>query len=420
MWFKGVPTRPCQAPRSGRRPRPARSTSNLVQGLLERLDEVLRILDTARDADEAISDADLHAILLQHVRMRHDCAGRDDALRGAEVLAEAPGPLADVHQLRARCGSTHNVKPEHAAMQTVTVVFVRELLLRVRRQARVDHLRNLGMLLEELSDRHGGLALLPHAQRHRLRGLHHEKCRHRVHDVAVHVLHPLHLLSQLLCRGYDCTTCKHVVPLVILREALDRHVGTPVQGTQYHRGRKGHIYGVVGTVLLGKLRNRLKVAQREHRVRRSLAEDQLGVGLHRLANVLHITEVHESELHTKGREEFSARAVSAAVGAIRDDAMVTGLHRRADGGCRCGHAGSEGACTHPILQLGELGFQRRHGWVVSAGVAVPLLQVVPNRVLDKCRRQEERREDGPGLLLWRDASMNELCVQAERALHPLA
>eukprot|EP00429_Kryptoperidinium_foliaceum_P127866 CAMPEP_0176262108 /NCGR_PEP_ID=MMETSP0121_2-20121125/40442_1 /TAXON_ID=160619 /ORGANISM="Kryptoperidinium foliaceum, Strain CCMP 1326" /LENGTH=49 /DNA_ID= /DNA_START= /DNA_END= /DNA_ORIENTATION= len=39
--------------------------STLVQGDGQRLDEVGRVLDAARDPDEAVTDADLQAVLLE-------------------------------------------------------------------------------------------------------------------------------------------------------------------------------------------------------------------------------------------------------------------------------------------------------------------------------------------------------------------
>mmetsp|Transcript_57181 Transcript_57181/g.149770 ORF Transcript_57181/g.149770 Transcript_57181/m.149770 type:complete len:231 (+) Transcript_57181:160-852(+) len=229
--------------------------------------------------------------------MRHHRAGRDDALRCAEVLAQAPRPLDLVHQLGAGRRAALDVEPEHAAVQAVAVVLVRQCLLGEGGQARVVHLGDLGVALQEGGDGHGIGALLLHAQAHGLGGLQDDEGRERVHDVAVHILNPLDLGRELRGPRDDRAAGHHVVALIILRQALDDHVGAVLNRPANHGRGEGGIDDVVGTVLLGELGDRLDVAQGQQGVGRHLAEDQLGVRLHGLLDGLHITEVAEGELH---------------------------------------------------------------------------------------------------------------------------
>ena len=43
-----------------------------IEGLLERGDEVVGVLEATRDAHEPVGDAHLQTILLEHVRVRHE------------------------------------------------------------------------------------------------------------------------------------------------------------------------------------------------------------------------------------------------------------------------------------------------------------------------------------------------------------
>mmetsp|Transcript_117186 Transcript_117186/g.332068 ORF Transcript_117186/g.332068 Transcript_117186/m.332068 type:complete len:397 (+) Transcript_117186:149-1339(+) len=357
------------------------AASAILQSCVQGPDEVPRILDAARHPDEAVGDPDLEPVLLQHVRVRHDRAGRDDALRRAQVLAEAPGPLARVHQARAGLGTPDDVEPEHAAVQVVPVLLVRERLLGEGGQARVDDPGDLGVLLEELRDVHGVLGLLLHPEGHGLGRLQYDERREGVHDVPVHVLDPLDLLRELLRGGDDGAAGHHVVPLVVLRQALDHHVGAVVDGPAHDGRREGRVADVRGAVLLRDLRDPLEVGQRQHWIRGALREDELRVRLHRLAHVLVVSHVYERELHAQRREELPARPVRAAVGAVGDDTVIPRLHRCADGAGRRGHAGTKCTCTNSALNEGELRLQGRHSRVVRARVAVPLVQVFLDRLL---------------------------------------
>mmetsp|Transcript_2032 Transcript_2032/g.4586 ORF Transcript_2032/g.4586 Transcript_2032/m.4586 type:complete len:261 (+) Transcript_2032:180-962(+) len=235
--------------------------SALLEGFAQCLDKVVDILNPGRDADEAIRDAHLKPVLLQHVRVGHHRAGRDDALRGAQVLAQAPRPLDCVHQLRPGLRATDDVKPQHASMKAIAMVLVCQGLLRVRSKAWVHHLGHLRVLLQELRNRHSTLALLPNTQRQGLRSLHHEEGCEGVDDVPVDVLHPFDLLSKLLGLGDDSSCCHHVVPLVVLGETLNHHVSTVVKRSADDWRRKGGIDHVVGPSFLGDLGDGLEVTE---------------------------------------------------------------------------------------------------------------------------------------------------------------
>mmetsp|Transcript_151301 Transcript_151301/g.263720 ORF Transcript_151301/g.263720 Transcript_151301/m.263720 type:complete len:242 (-) Transcript_151301:710-1435(-) len=229
----------------------ARPSSALTQGCFQRGDEILAVFDAAGHADETVGDANLQPVLLQHVSMGHHCASRDNALRRAKVFAQAPWARNAIHELGTSCRAAFDVEPEHSPMKSITVILVGKLLLWEGGQTWVHDFGDLRMFLQKLSDCHRIFALLADTQSHGLCSLQHHVCSEGVHDVAVHILHPLHFLSHLLVFADDSTACHHVVPLIILCQTLDNHVCTMIKRPKDDGCCKGGINHVLGTMLVG-------------------------------------------------------------------------------------------------------------------------------------------------------------------------
>mmetsp|Transcript_28495 Transcript_28495/g.50950 ORF Transcript_28495/g.50950 Transcript_28495/m.50950 type:complete len:288 (+) Transcript_28495:106-969(+) len=270
-------------------------SSDLVQGDLQGPDEVFLVLDAAGYTDEAIGDADLQSVLLQHVCVSHHCTGCDDALSGTQVLAQAPGPLANVHQLLASLNTSQDLEPKHASVDAVTVVLVSKSLLRMGGQARIAHLRDFWVLLQEFRNGHSIMALLPDTESHCLAGLQDHEGREGVDDVSMHILHELNPRMHLLILGDECTSCHHVVALVVLGQALNHHVCTPVKWADHHWSGKCGVDHMLGTTSMCNVGDRLDVGQSQHRIGRCLAEHKLCVWLHRLPHNLGVSEVDEAK-----------------------------------------------------------------------------------------------------------------------------
>mmetsp|Transcript_21833 Transcript_21833/g.41128 ORF Transcript_21833/g.41128 Transcript_21833/m.41128 type:complete len:322 (+) Transcript_21833:310-1275(+) len=298
------------------------------------------------------------------------------------------------------------------------MVLVGDRLLRMRGQARIHHLRHLGVLLQELGNCHRVLRLLPHAQMHGLAGLQNDISSEGVDDVAVDVLDPLHLLVHGLVLADHGTSCHHVVAFIVLCQALDHHVRPPVKRATHDGRGKGGVDYMLGASLVGNLRDRLKISERQNWVGGGLAEHELRVRLHGLLHVLRIAEVDERELHIQGREELSARPIGASVRAVGDDTVVACLHRGGDGAGGRSHASAEGAGPIPVLHRGELLFQRRDGRVVRARVAVALVQVLLHGLLDESRGEEKRRQDRTTFRLWCHGCVHHVRVQLHLSLEP--
>jgi len=113
-------------------------------------------------------------------------------------------------------------------MNAIAVIFVGDGLLWERGQAWVVDPLDLWVCLQPCGQRHSGLTLLPDPECHGLGGLRDDEGSKRVDDIPVDVLHVLYgCVCRLIFRDHR-TPCHHVVALVILRQALDHHVATPM------------------------------------------------------------------------------------------------------------------------------------------------------------------------------------------------
>mmetsp|Transcript_14116 Transcript_14116/g.34992 ORF Transcript_14116/g.34992 Transcript_14116/m.34992 type:complete len:397 (+) Transcript_14116:330-1520(+) len=302
----------------------SRTTDNLLallQSAVQRLDQVVGVLDSARHPDEPVCNSHLQSVLLDHVRVGHYRTRREDRLRGTEILAQGPGALDFVHQFHGVAG---HLEPQHGTMNSVLVVLVGERFLRMLR-ARICHRSHLRVRLQPLRDFGSGFALSPDAQVHGLHGLQDRERHLRGHDVSVHVLAEFDRLEEFLRLGHDRATRPDVVPVVELGQRLHRQIAAPVQGFQHHWRRERRVATVQRPELVGDLRHLLQIHQPQHGVGRRLGPHQFGVGPHRLANRLVVLEIHERKLNAVLLELDTTQPVGTTVRAIGDHAVVTFL-----------------------------------------------------------------------------------------------
>src|SRR5205807_534449 len=142
----------------------ARATSDAVERLEQIFHQVLPVLDSDAEADEAVLDAE-HAPRLRRNRgVRHDRRMLDQALDAAERLRA--GEDAQRLQQRARCGKAAlDDESEHAA--EAGHLLARELVLGMLLQPGPGHARDLAVTAQAL--RHQPRIFLvplhPHMQR---------------------------------------------------------------------------------------------------------------------------------------------------------------------------------------------------------------------------------------------------------------
>mmetsp|Transcript_32395 Transcript_32395/g.109161 ORF Transcript_32395/g.109161 Transcript_32395/m.109161 type:complete len:278 (+) Transcript_32395:541-1374(+) len=277
------------------------------------------------------------------------------------------------------------------------------------------------MRLEEFGHLLGRLGLLAAADEHGLAGL--ERCEGglRGHDVAVHVLRKVQLRVHLSSRARDAPAHRLVVAVKVLGRRVQRHVAAKVDGLDHDRRRERGVAAVRHARSLGDGRHRREVGQRQRRVGRRLGVDEL-----RLAgddggrDVGRVAEVDEREFNAKLHKLHASQAVRAAVRAVRQDAVVARRQESGEDGDRSRHARGEASRARPVLQRRDLLLQRLNRRVRRARVRVALGHVLVDGLLHERRRLVDGRQDGARLLAGRDARVDALRLEAQRAIDPSA
>lgn len=162
---------------------------------------------------------------------------------------------------------------------------------------------------------------------------------------------------------------------------------------------------------LSNLRDGIKIRKRQRGISGRLAKNEFCVGLNGIFNSLRIREVNKAERHSKGDELFAADAVGAAVAAVGDDAVISGLHECVDARCRRCHTSAHTDGVVAILDLGHLFLQHFDSGVVGAAVAESLLQIFVNRFLDEGGAHVDGSENRTRFFIGADSSVNDAGVQ---------
>mmetsp|Transcript_34131 Transcript_34131/g.61173 ORF Transcript_34131/g.61173 Transcript_34131/m.61173 type:complete len:246 (+) Transcript_34131:1579-2316(+) len=245
--------------------------------------------------------------------MGHHSRASDDTLGCPQIFAKGPWSLDAVHQLLP-CGcASLNFEPQHASVQTVQVLTVSQLLLRECWQPRVLTNLHVGVCHQELCNLLGSCRLLPNSQTHGFRGLQGEVSNHGAHGVPMHVKEVVDCVINFLSGSSDSTANGHIVTIIILRRALQRHVGTQIEDSTNVWRSEGGITAVQNTTCLGDFTNSCNVTQLQNRVYRRLGEDQLGIRLDGSFDILGIREVNEGELDAKLGKHSPGDTVCASV-----------------------------------------------------------------------------------------------------------
>mmetsp|Transcript_12388 Transcript_12388/g.20412 ORF Transcript_12388/g.20412 Transcript_12388/m.20412 type:complete len:261 (+) Transcript_12388:1452-2234(+) len=259
--------------------------------------------------------------------MRHDSTGGDNTLSGTQVLAQCPGPLNVVHQFD---GVALDVKPKHAAMQSISVLPIRQFLLRMTCQSRINYLADLRMRFQECSNFHGRCRLLTDTQSHSFHSLEHQKGRHRRHDVSMHVLDEFNAFIKLRSFRYKSSTSSNVQSIIILGKGLDSEIAPMIEWAADIWSGKRRVAHVKNAMLLSNFRDGIQISQSQSWVGRTLTKDELCVGLDCRLHVFGIGKIDKAKFHPKRHELLATDAVSATVAAIGDNTMVSCIHEGID------------------------------------------------------------------------------------------
>src|SRR5215470_8541613 len=138
----------------------------LIQRVLQLGDEIVDVFDADGEPHQAVADAEARAHVLRQRRMRHDRRMLDEALHAAQAFGERK-ELAALEKA-ARCREPASQHRAHHAAIAVVHLLGGEQMLRMAREARIDHALDLGMLFQPGGDMHRVAAVALHAQRKRL------------------------------------------------------------------------------------------------------------------------------------------------------------------------------------------------------------------------------------------------------------
>ncbi|RUS34896.1 hypothetical protein BC938DRAFT_477925 [Jimgerdemannia flammicorona] len=124
----------------------------VLKRLIQVLHQILHVLNPNAETHEGVGDAKQRAILCTDGAMGHDGWDLDEGLDAAERLGQ--GDVLQLAQESVDVGQ-RALHPEREHSPEAFLLTLREFMLWVRREAGVNHLVDVPVLLEEAGDRHG-------------------------------------------------------------------------------------------------------------------------------------------------------------------------------------------------------------------------------------------------------------------------
>src|SRR5690606_38449837 len=124
---------------------------DLFEGPVEGVDQVLGVLHAHREPDETVGDARRDPLLTGHGGVGHGDGVCDQRLDRTEVLGQGP-EIDGVHETLPGLDPALDLEADHGAEPGRLPL--RDLVLRVRGEARVVHVIDLVMTAQELGNGH--------------------------------------------------------------------------------------------------------------------------------------------------------------------------------------------------------------------------------------------------------------------------
>mmetsp|Transcript_28448 Transcript_28448/g.75302 ORF Transcript_28448/g.75302 Transcript_28448/m.75302 type:complete len:289 (-) Transcript_28448:573-1439(-) len=280
-----------------------------VQRLVQVRDQVLRLLDADGEADEAAGDAGRQPLLLGDHGVRHARRVLDEALGGAEGDREVD-PLDFLADRRGRRVVLHQ-EGDHSS-EAVLHLPLGQLVVRVGREAWVEHALHLGVPLEELGDELRVVRVRPHARHEGLHAAGHEVALPGAQGVAEQLRHVPEPAQLLLAPGRHAAGQHVGVASQVLRAGVDGDLDAGVRQRRLvvggaegavDRHARLLVVGPRGADLQAQLAEGFQVRQAHRRVRRRLGVEHPGVWPHRRAPLLDRVAVHPGDLDAEGRQD---------------------------------------------------------------------------------------------------------------------
>ena len=253
--------------------------------------------------------------------------------------------------------------------------------------------RHLGMVGQERRDALGVGVVALHADGQRLGAAQHQPRVHRPQDAALGVLHELQPLGVVVAHAHDDAAHAVAVAVQELGGAVQDEVGAELDRPLRVGARERVVHHHGDAAVVCALRNGGQVGDAEHRVRRRLHEQHLGVGLEGGGGGVEVRRIDIAEVEPALAQHPLEEPVGAAVGVVGHHHVVAGLQQRHHGP-RGGQARRERERRLAALHGGDVALERRARGVVRAPVLVALVN--PEAVLHVGRGLIDRGDNGAG------------------------
>ena len=334
--------------------------------------------------------------------MGHDGGVLDEGLDAAERLGEREEPHA-LEEVAGLGEAALEEDGDHAA--EARHLPLRDVVLRVGGEARVDDALDAVVRFEELGDARGGGVVALHAEGEGLGAAEGEVGVEGGEDAADGVLEEADAARELSVVDNKESADDVGVAGDVLGDGVHHHVEAVLEGALVDGGAEGVVAAEegAGALLFGELGDAGEVGDLEGGVGGRLDPDHFGVGGEGVGEGVVVGEVGVGDVEVLGAlADAGEEAVGAAVEVVHGDDAVAGVEEL-EGGPDGGHAGGEGeAALGGVVPLGEGGaleagdesLEGVAGGVVGAGVLEALVDA--RRFLGVGGGGEDGWHDGAG------------------------
>lgn len=362
-----------------------------LDGLDDVADEVLRLLDAARDADEVVEDTHAEALGSGDAGVRHAGGHLDEGFDASQGFGERED-LRELAESVGRCLVAPETEAQHAAAHAVAVLGYCDLSLRVRCGARVVDGRDEGVGLERRGDGCRVDGRLARTQVKCLETTVGEPAVKGRWNAADCVLEEAEALVSVVAVEGDDAHDDVAVPVDVLCDAVDDHVGSEVEWVLDVRREERVVDNDLDAALMCDGCHGADVDEPQRRVGRRLDPDDPRIRLDVFGQV-ELDLGRERDVDAVRERHLREVPVRAAVD-VRDAQDVRPRRQRLHDEGRCRRARGQSDGILGVLYGG-------HGPLEVVPVRVPAAAVLvqadghADRRLRKRRRQGDGLDDGP-------------------------
>lgn len=245
---------------------------SVLEGLVQVVDDILSSLDTDRDTDEGVSDAQRGTVLGADRAVGHDSRHLNEGLNTTKGLSEGDDLELAEHLVDVLKGALH-AEGEHTT--EALLLATGQVVLGVGRQTGVDHLIHLGVGLKELGDLERVLLVALHAHLEGHQTTTGEVAVERGRNSTERVLHEGELIVDGVTVGDSHAHDNIGVTVDILGHRVHDNVRTEAEGVLEVRAHEGVVHDKERAVRVCVLGHSGNIDEAKGRVRGRLDPDKL-------------------------------------------------------------------------------------------------------------------------------------------------